>query len=1127
MTTVVKALYDFDSSDSSSLKFKKGEIIQVIDQQSSGWWDGLCNGSRGWFPSNFVHAVEPQKSDASGWGDDESLAKTTEDSFDNYTPEMKTTRSFSVGTVGTADDIPLPEQWTIQTSDDGAFWYYNPVTKEARWSYPGTPPNQDGSDYAESPSENIELDQFSAEFFSKSNADTFYRKYLVSDDEPLPHNWGKKEHTNGRMYYFNMITDQTVWTLSEVDWDSGLLRSSNQSDHKRGSITSASSSESSITGESSWSRAIAAKHNPSRRPSGLMGSIEEFDSSGDLNWMKLSSKVVLTIHRLNHSAKRNLKEYFIEQTSDIIETVRVMFVCSQTENMDSQVLNAHPILAMHHQHIFNSLCKLVESAQLASSLWPAPNSISEMQQDANDLLLSVRHFATVAQASSVPVKGIIAMDQLEDYGTETEDSVNGASVDSDTLGDGNSHVDTFVDKPSYSSDIRSELSTCSRITAKSMRQLTQYLSTPNIKLELLVNLTKQAIIDIAQPLTLADNVSISGLDEKVAQGFRESKQAVYNNIALLVLITQKSAEPTVPQSIIEQLIDCAHQIEASITDLIVAVKFVINEQEKIERAMLIEKYSSLNPFEAINTPLKQRRAVSLSLVEDDVEISDDKDLNLKVPNLLESTKNSGSDEEELDSQQGDLDDDERELPAKSKQKEKLKKFFGDDAPNVIIEKSTTEEKPWFLVYEYVQADIVFNMEGQVKGGTLASLVERLTLHDLLDSAFIATFLLTYRSFSSTEDVFELLFQRFNLQPPMGLSDSDFDLWKEKKLVPVRLRVFNVIKSWLESYYLEGEDYSALEMLRDFAETTMMDILPFAAKQLLKLIDKRMQSSFDGSFRKMVLNMNKEAPPPILPKNLKRLRLLEIDAIELARQFTVMDSVMYNRIRPVECLNKAWSQKDGSIAINIKAMIEVSNQVTNWVAETILSEHEPRKRVALIKHFISIGERCRQLNNYNTLTAILAGFNSAPIHRLRRTWELVNSKSTATLESLKKLMSSTRNFGVYRDELHSVNPPCVPFLGLYLTDLTFVEDGNPDHVQNHPHLINIAKRAKCAEVIREIQQYQNSPYNLTPVPELQNFIRTCLQGSRDVQDLYNTSLSMEPREREDEKIARLLHESGFL
>jgi son of sevenless-like protein len=84
----------------------------------------------------------------------------------------------------------------------------------------------------------------------------------------------------------------------------------------------------------------------------------------------------------------------------------------------------------------------------------------------------------------------------------------------------------------------------------------------------------------------------------------------------------------------------------------------------------------------------------------------------------------------------------------------------------------------------------------------------------------------------------------------------------------------------------------------------------------------------------------------------------------------------------------------------------------------------------------------------------------------------------------------------------------------LTDLTFIEDGIASVVKN-TELINFAKRAKTAEVIRDIQQYQNVPYSLSPVPDLQEWI------------LDNMSLQIEPREREEEKIARLLSESGFM
>ena len=70
-----------------------------------------------------------------------------------------------------------------------------------------------------------------------------------------------------------------------------------------------------------------------------------------------------------------------------------------------------------------------------------------------------------------------------------------------------------------------------------------------------------------------------------------------------------------------------------------------------------------------------------------------------------------------------------------------------------------------------------------------------------------------------------------------------------------------------------------------------------------------------------------------------------------------------------------------------------------------------------------------------------------------------------------------------------------------------------------NLINFAKRAKTAEVISDIQQYQNVPYPLQPVPELQDYILTNMQAASDVHEMYDRSLAVEPREREDEKIAR--------
>lgn len=87
-------------------------------------------------------------------------------------------------------------------------------------------------------------------------------------------------------------------------------------------------------------------------------------------------------------------------------------------------------------------------------------------------------------------------------------------------------------------------------------------------------------------------------------------------------------------------------------------------------------------------------------------------------------------------------------------------------------------------------------------------------------------------------------------------------------------------------------------------------------------------------------------------------------------------------------------------------------------------------------------------------------------------------------------------------------------------MTFIEDGIPSVIKR-TNLINFAKRAKTAEVIRDIQQYQNVPYPLKAVGDLQDYILSNMQAAGDVSDMYDRSLQVEPREREDEKITRLV------
>lgn len=60
----VRAMYDYESTDDSSLTFARGDIVEVLTQLESGWWDGLIDTERGWFPSNFVTIISDEEAEA-------------------------------------------------------------------------------------------------------------------------------------------------------------------------------------------------------------------------------------------------------------------------------------------------------------------------------------------------------------------------------------------------------------------------------------------------------------------------------------------------------------------------------------------------------------------------------------------------------------------------------------------------------------------------------------------------------------------------------------------------------------------------------------------------------------------------------------------------------------------------------------------------------------------------------------------------------------------------------------------------------------------------------------------------------------------------------------------------------
>lgn len=429
-------------------------------------------------------------------------------------------------------------------------------------------------------------------------------------------------------------------------------------------------------------------------------------------------------------------------------------------------------------------------------------------------------------------------------------------------------------------------------------------------------------------------------------------------------------------------------------------------------------------------------------------------------------------------------------------------------------------------------ELMFNKEGQVTGGSLAALVERLTTHESTpDAMFVSTFYLTFRLFCTPITLTEALIDRF-----------DYVGEVPQVAAPVRLRAYNVFKGWLESHWRDETDREALVLIKEFAEFKLTAALPSAGKRLVELIDKvsasdgalvpRLVSSI-GKTNSSVSYVPAETPlpaPVITRSQINALSnwkaggsspsILDFDPLELARQLTIKQMTLFCSIMPEELLGSKWTKRGGIGAPNVKAMSSFTTGLSNLVADTILQYDEVKKRASVIKHWIKIANQCSVLHNYDALMAIICALTDTSIKRLRITWDSVSVKRKEMLKSLQATVDINQNYKVLRAQLHDHVPPCLPFLGMFLTDLTFVDVGNPATKTSDTGLtvINFDKHTRTAKSIGELQRFQ-IPYRLTELPDLQEWVCSQIDGVREKDKAgsnaqashYRKSLLLEPRE----------------
>ena len=980
----VRALYDYDADDQTSLSFRQGDLIQVLTQLESGWWDGVINDVRGWFPSNYCAVVTGpgQNGNDNQLGPSEDEPSGESSTEDEYQDEYRdgpgeldfNQRQSNMAAQSLSEDIDRQEQeeaafWIPQATPDGRLFYFNTLTGLSKMELPLETPtsaNETGPRDRMNipvPDQTRPPPELMARGFVREEDEDGTSASEAEGESLLDSSRGSLRNQRRSYISDGVSPAASIDSLNA----SPILRSRNDSQDSYGAHLPEHQSTGGISGTETSTTSFTGNL-PGQPPMMPMPSYFFDDGSTPLlTWNRLVENMQKSVESYRQAITNADRSDYVRKAEDISDHLRMLLVAGSgtTDNHSGNpsIISTNKALYHHFRDMMSRFSKLVLSSHIAAADWPAPDSYSKCLQEAEGVLRGVQSYVEVARAQrgeQIPrLSPGFVLGNYTGGSWQNNHLATNAVTPSTPFMEQEDYEPRSEPSSKLDHSLLERMDDLKRLIVSGIRRLdeqlvvTEKIITP-IRHEQISNSICTAagkVIELCRPyISTVESIDLAPLDSTFQSSqindFNIHKQRLYDLVANLLVACQTVAAPLSDEwaelrgepleNRVKEVRDVTKLLETSVSQIGFSLQ------------LLLENASQEPPQHQKLTQTREahRRTDGGAIYQSSLLHHDP---NFHRPGLA-CIGHSVSYSEGID-------------PAAENyrvENSKVKKFFGE-VPT--LPKRDSEETPPFLKLDH-EGEISFDdkiIPPQLRGGTLTALVEQLTRHDRLDSPFNNTFLLTYKSFTTASELFEMLVKRFNIQPPRGINLDDYQTWIDKKQKPIRFRVVNILKSWFDNYWMENNDQTSNELLRrvqSFAKESIATTSTPGSGPLMTVVEQRMKGQ-DSSAKRLVPTLNTSTPAPNLPKNMKKLKFLDIDVTEFARQLTIIESRLYGKIKPTECLNKTWQKKltqgEPEPAPNVKALILHSNQLTNWVAEMILTQSDVKRRVVVIKHFVSVAD----------------------------------------------------------------------------------------------------------------------------------------------------------------------------
>ncbi|KAI1904750.1 hypothetical protein AGOR_G00008910 [Albula goreensis] len=363
--------------------------------------------------------------------------------------------------------------------------------------------------------------------------------------------------------------------------------------------------------------------------------------------------------------------------------------------------------------------------------------------------------------------------------------------------------------------------------------------------------------------------------------------------------------------------------------------------------------------------------------------------------------------------------------------------------------------------------------------------------------YCEAFLTTYRTFITPEDLIKKLHYRY----PYHCSISSYSVPKLMFCHSPDVFKKRVSKNTFFVLVRVVDELCLVELTDDILKQLMDLVFRLVCNGELSLARVLRKNILDKVEQKKLLRYTNSLKPLAARGVAARPGTLhDFRSHEIADQLTLLDAELFYKIEIPEVLLWAKEQNEEK-SPNLTQFTEHFNNMSYWVRSIIIQQEKAQDREKLLLKFIKIMKHLRKLNNFNSYLAILSALDSAPIRRLE--WQKQTSEG---LEEYCTLIDSSSSFRAYRAALADVEPPCIPYLGLILQDLTFVHLGNPDLIDGK---VNFSKRWQQFNILDSMRRFQQVHYELKRNDDIVSFFNDFSDHLAE-EALWELSLKIKPR-----------------